>query len=58
MGDAPEPDGRFSLVALMVEVKQPEGSSHSSDDRFLSKGLNSRAGRVVFSDSRDYGGEG
>src|SRR5438034_1242075 len=29
----------------MVEVKQPEGSLHSPAGRFLSKGLNSRAGR-------------
>jgi len=41
----------------MVEVKQPEGSLHSPADRFLSKGLNSRAGGGGFSDSQYHGGE-
>jgi hypothetical protein len=28
MGDPPEPDRRFSLVGLMIEVKQPESLLH------------------------------
>jgi len=58
MGDAPEPDRGFSFVGLVVEVEQPEGSLHGLVQRFLSKGLNSRAGREGFSDSQGHGGEG